>query len=31
VGSPRFAAGATDSIFLGLNYQGFYRIIRLIY
>ena len=31
LGAPRFAAGTTDSIFLGLSYQGFYRITRLVY
>jgi hypothetical protein len=31
LGAPRFAAGTNDSIFLGLNYQGFYQITRLIY
>ena len=31
LGAPRFAAGTTDSIYLGLSYQGFYRITRLVY
>ncbi len=28
-GAPRFAAGNTDSIYLGVNSPGYYRILRL--
>ena len=31
LGVPRFEAGANDSIYLGLTYQGFYQITRLVY
>ena len=31
LGGPRFAAGTSDSIFLGLTNQSYYRIARLIY
>jgi hypothetical protein len=31
VGSPRFAAGTTDSFYLGLSNKGYYRITRLLY
>jgi len=28
LGSPRFEAGSTDSLYLGLSSQGYYRIVR---
>jgi hypothetical protein len=28
LGSPRFEAGATDSIYLGTSNNGFYRVLR---
>ena len=31
LGLPRFAAGTNDSIYLGLTYQGFFQITRLVY
>jgi hypothetical protein len=31
LGVPRYAAGTSDSIYLGLSYQGFYQITRLVY
>ncbi len=31
LGTPRFAAGATDSIYLGPSGKSYYRITRLIY
>jgi hypothetical protein len=31
VGPPRFAAGTTDSIYLGYSAQAYYRIMRMIY
>lgn len=31
LGVPRFAAGTNDSIYLGLTYQGFFQITRLVY
>jgi hypothetical protein len=31
LGSPRFAAGTTDSVYLGLSNNGYYRITRLLY
>ncbi len=31
LGNPRFAAGATDSVYLGLSNRGYYRITRLLY
>ena len=31
LGGPRFAAGSTDSVYLGLGNQAYYRITRLVY
>jgi hypothetical protein len=31
VGASRFAAGTTDSVYLGATTQGYYRIKRLVY
>jgi hypothetical protein len=28
-GSPRFAAGAQDSVYVGVNKMGYYRVLRL--
>jgi hypothetical protein len=30
-GVPRFEAGTSDSVYLGLSYQGFFQITRLVY
>jgi hypothetical protein len=31
LGGPRYAAGATDSLYLGLAQKGYYRLTRLVY
>ena len=28
-GSPRFAAGTSDSLYIGLSHAGYYRVMRL--